>query len=465
MVPLPGGSALDEERMTVTSRQNGPIYHPPVGPIQGWVDDSVGRATGIVYATAERFRAPHAVPDWTDAYAATTWSPACPQNRSQLIDYMCGGDGLDDLGQDEHCQRLSITMPVDAQPDERLPVMVWVHGGSYVTGAGDSSLTDPAGLVAEQRVVAVAVTYRLGLFGYLGDDDRPANLGLLDQLEAFRWVRRNIAAFSGDPDNITAFGESAGADAVVHLMASANGEPLFRRAIIQSAPLGILTGRQRMNAAMTRGARHLTADLAAAEILASQQRLARASARFGLRGGMPFGVQYGRPPLPPEDQIETALNKAAEIPVLIGTNADETSFFTSTVPPIAALSHWPVGGQALARAIVRRSTAAVYGAATDQFARRHAQAGGTAHRYHLTWSAAGNRFGSTHGIDVALLFGTEEFWGDAAMLVGASWDEIDEAGSAVRALWADFARGIALPAHLEIPGVLTLDRLGPGQGP
>jgi para-nitrobenzyl esterase len=118
--------------MTVTSRRNAPIYRPPVGPIQGWVDESVGRATGIPYATAERFHAPQAVPDWTEAYAATTWSPACPQNRSQLIADMCGGDGLDNLGQDEHCQRLSITMPIDARPDERLPVMVWIHGGSYV---------------------------------------------------------------------------------------------------------------------------------------------------------------------------------------------------------------------------------------------------------------------------------------------------------------------------------------------
>ena len=114
-----------------------------------------------------------------------------------------------------------------------------------------------------------------------------------------------------------------------HLMASANGEHLFRRAIIQSAPLGIRTGRQRMTAAMTRGARNLAAEMSAAEILTHQQRVLRASARFGLRGGMPFGIQYGRAPLPPEDQVESALDMAADIPVLIGTNADETSFFTS----------------------------------------------------------------------------------------------------------------------------------------
>ena len=322
---------------------------------------------------------------------------------------MCGDPGLDNLGQDEHCQRLSITLPMDARPDERLPVMVWIHGGSYVTGAGDSPLTDPAGLVAEQRVVAVAVTYRLGLFGYLGDNDRPANLGLLDQQEAFGWVRRNITAFSGDPDNITAFGESAGADAVVHLMASANGEHLFRRAIIQSAPLGIRTGRQRMTAAMTRGARNLSAEMSAAEILARQQRVLRGSARFGLRGGMPFGVQYGRPPLPRRsgrERFEQGRRHSCtdryqhrrDLLLHLHHSADRHVEPVATCRPDSRPSDR------------RRTTAAVYGAATDQFARRHAQAGGTAYRYLLTWSAAGNRFGSTHGIDVALLFGTEEFW-------------------------------------------------------
>ena len=320
--------------------------------------------------------------------------------------------------------------------------------------------------MAEQRVVAVAVTYRLGLFGYLGDNDRPANLGLLDQREAFRWVRRNIAAFSGDPDNITAFGESAGADAVVHLMASANGEHLFRRAIIQSAPLGIRTGRQRMTAAMIRDARYLAAaEMSAAEILTRQQRVLRAirpvrpTRRHAVR--RPIRAAATSPGRSGRERLEQGRRHSCtdryqhrrDLLLHLHSSTDRR------VEPVATCR------PGLAQAIIRRTTAAVYGAATDQFARRHAQAGGTAHRYLLTWSAAGNRFGSTHGIDVALLFGTEESWSDAAMLAGASWDEIEQAGSVVRALWADFARGIALPADLEIPGVLTLDRHGPDQAP
>ena len=92
------------------------------------------------------------------------------------------GDPISGLDQSEDCQNLSITLPADLAPDERLPVMVWIHGGSYVSGAGDSIQYDATSLVSEQRVVFVAVTYRLGLLGYLGGPSRPANLGLLDQI-------------------------------------------------------------------------------------------------------------------------------------------------------------------------------------------------------------------------------------------------------------------------------------------
>ena len=106
--------------------------------------------------------------------------------------YLARRTGTGTLTYDEHCQRLSVTVPADARPGDALPVMVWIHGGSYTSGAGDAPIFDPAALVREQHVVVVSVTYRLGLLGYLGDaDGRPANLGLLDQLEALRWVSRS----------------------------------------------------------------------------------------------------------------------------------------------------------------------------------------------------------------------------------------------------------------------------------
>jgi para-nitrobenzyl esterase len=110
------------------------------------------------------------------------------------------GTRYGELPGSEDCQNLSITVPADLAPGELLPVMVWIHGGSYTTGSGDLAIFDPAVLVAETRVVVVSVTYRLGLFGFLATHSgRPGNLGLLDQLEAFRWVQRNVAAFGGDP--------------------------------------------------------------------------------------------------------------------------------------------------------------------------------------------------------------------------------------------------------------------------
>ena len=453
-----------EEWVTTPAAVKSPTYHPPCGPVQGWVDGPVIRVTGIRYAMAERFAPPEPVPDRTELYAATSWSPACPQNRSPLIEHMCGDEGLADLLEDEHCQRLSITRPADVGPDQLLPVMVWVHGGSYVSGAGDSPLTDPARLVAEQRVIVVAVTYRLGLFGYLGADGRAANLGLLDQREAFRWVARNIAAFGGDPDSITAFGESAGADAVVHLLAAARGERLFRRAIVQSAPLGIRTARERMTEVMARAARNprrpgaLRTDTPVAAVLVRQRSVLRSAARFGLRAGMAFGVQYGHPPLPPEDEVEATWDAEAHVDLMIGTNDDESSFFIPGLAPLRLLWSVPLVGRRLVAAVVDRTTRAVYGAAADDFADRHARAGGVAYRYHLSWSAPGNRFGSTHGIDLALLFGREQSWGDAAMLAGAGWDEIERAGQAIRELWGDFARGRELSATSSIPGVLSLAR-------
>jgi para-nitrobenzyl esterase len=166
-----------------------PAFNPPCGPITGWRDGNVVRATGIPYATAARFQPPSAAPDWTEVRAATSLSPACPQGPVPFLDDILG-TRYGELPGSEECQNLSITVPADLSDNERVPVMVWLHGGSYTSGSGDLAIFDPKALVAENRVIVVSVTYRLGLFGYLATGaGRPANLGLLDQLEAFRWCR------------------------------------------------------------------------------------------------------------------------------------------------------------------------------------------------------------------------------------------------------------------------------------
>ena len=443
-----------QDRQGSGSAPTAPSFAPPCGPVLGWRDRAVVRATGIPYATAERFQPPAPVPDWQDPYEATTWSPACPQGPTPLLDTILGPQ-LERLGRDEHCQNLSVTLPPDLAPGESLPVLVWIHGGSYTSGAGDMPITDPAALVAEQRVVVVAVTYRLGIFGFLGDGHgRPANLGLLDQIAALRWVQRNIAAFGGDPAQVTVFGESAGGDAAAHLMAVAEAPTLFRRAILQSPPLGIARGRARMSAAMAAAAAHVTPEMTAAEVVALQPDVERRAARFGLLAGMPFGTQYGFAPLPAEDEVDAAWQRVAPaVDVLAGHTTEEARFFLGRVPVLARAAGWPVVGRLVTGVVVGYVTAAVYARGVRAFADRHARAGGRAHHYVVSWSAPGNPYGAAHTIDLPLLFGDEAAWSTAALVAGASWAEIDGHARRVRQVWADFARG-QLSGSGEIPGVL-----------
>lgn len=432
-----------------------PRFPCDAGDVVGWRDDGVVRATGIRYARAERHEAPVAEPSASGPVDATVWAPACPQAGSTLLSLMFP-DGFGDLTEDEHCQRLSVTVPEGTTAEDRLPVMVFVHGGSYVNGAGDAPLHDPAALVREQRVVAVSVTYRLGLFGYLGEPDgRPANLGLLDQVEALRWVQRNIASFGGDPDNVTAYGESAGADAVLHLMVADGARGLFRRAIVQSAPLGIVRGRTAMAAAMAEEARTIPDDATAAEVVTHYDRVSRRAKAFGLLSAMPFGTQYGHAPLPAEDALEVAWNDVApDIDLLIGTNHRETSFFVSEVPPVERLARVPIVGRLLVEAVVRALTWRVYTRDSVRFLRRHQAAGGRGGRYTISWGPQGSALAGAHTIDLVLLFPRRDGWASSPMLVGASWDDVVEAGRPVRRAWAEFARtGRVLDegcAHLRI---------------
>ena len=430
-----------------------PAFSPPSGPVTGWCDGGVLRATGIPYATAARFQPPAPAPDRTETLAATSLSPACPQAPVPFLDDILG-TRYGELPGSEDCQRLSITIPEDLHDGERVPVMVWLHGGSYTSGSGDLAIFDPKALVAENRVIVVSVTYRLGLFGYLATGTgRPANLGLLDQLEAFRWVQRNISAFGGDPENVTAFGQSAGGDAVAHLMATPEAPALFRRAIIQSAPLGITRGRDKMSRAMGVAAEAVTEDTPAMDVLEIEEHVSQVARKFGLIAAMPFGTQYGHAPLPPESGIEQAWNSAAPgIEVLIGHTSEEARMFLPRNRAVSRLATIPVLGTAAVKAINWAVTEAVYGRSARRFARRHARAGGTAYSYVLSWAAPGNFYGAAHTVDLPLLFGDRQTWAGAGLLAGASWEEINAQGRALRALWARFASGNGLERRGGIPG-------------
>jgi para-nitrobenzyl esterase len=412
----------------------------------GWRDGDLVRATGIRYAHAERFQAPTAQPPAAEPIAAATWAPACRQVSEPITEAAWSADHLGSLGYDEDCQRLSVTMPADTTAGDNLPVMVWIHGGAYIIGAGDAPITDPAHLAREHRVIVLAVTYRLGIFGFLGSrGGRPANLGLLDVIEALRWIQRNIGAFGGDPNNVTLFGQSAGGDAIAHLMIADGTRGLFGRAIIQSAPLGIATGRAAMTASMAHSADALDPHASTQEILDTQQRiLTRINAqtsRYGFKAAMPFGTQYGHLPLPAEADRAAAWREAApHVELLIGHTSREVAFFLPGIPELATLLRAPVLGRVNRSMLVAAGTRKIYSKAATAFAQRHHTAGGKAYRYVLTFGAPGGVYTGAHSIDLPLLFPAVSAWRTASLIAGETKAQLESHGRRLRAIWAGFAR-------------------------
>ncbi|WP_425310035.1 carboxylesterase family protein [Ammonicoccus fulvus] len=416
-----------------------PHWTCPAGEIRGWQDCAVLRATGIRYARAGRYEQPVDEPAATDVIDATHWSPACPQPVAPLLEKLLNRP-LGDLVQDEDCLRLSLTLPADLEPGEAVPVIVWIHGGSYTWGAGDAPIFDPAHFVAEQRIIVASVTYRLGVFSYLGVDERPANLGLLDQLSALRWVQANIAAFGGDPGNVTVFGQSAGADAVAHLMIAQGSQGLFHRAVIASAPFGSSGRRDEMYARMAVTAATLPHDAPTADLVEHQARIGASARGFGLRSAVPFGVRFGRAPLPPEAEARAAWRQAAtRVPILIGWTSRDGAMFTVPIPALERIAPWPIVGPTAVEVAVRAVTRLVFSAPATAFARRHQRAGGRGYRYELSWGPADNPYRATHTYDMALMFPAETWW-DAALIAGATREEILAAGRPVRRMLADFVR-------------------------
>jgi para-nitrobenzyl esterase len=211
------------------------------GLIVGPADD-VQLYRGIPYAAppvgALRWRPPQPAHRWHGVRESYAFSAAAPQKPVPLL-AMFPGMALG-AAISEDCLYLNVWAPA-RRTDKPLPVMVWIHGGGYLFGAASQGLYDGTNL-ARRGVVVVAMNYRLGPFGFLAhpqlsaESERGAsgNYGLLDQIEALRWVKRNIAAFGGDPECVTIFGESAGGNSVYSLLASPLAKGLFQRAISES---------------------------------------------------------------------------------------------------------------------------------------------------------------------------------------------------------------------------------------
>lgn len=418
-------------------------FDTPAGVVEALVDGPVVRARGIRYARAERFCPPVAEPPSSEPIDATEPSPACVQ----VVDEpgILRVQGTAGMPMSEDCLRVSITRPADDKDD--LPVMVWIHGGAYRTGAADSPQFDPTALVTEHRVVVVAINYRLGALGYLGAPGRPHNLGLLDQREALRWIQRNVASFGGDPTCITLFGESAGADAITHLMVADDvldrERPLFHRAIVQSAPLGTVRTRSLLAQAQASAVSTLPSGGELGSLTAVDASVAASARGAGISGLMPYGVQYGHAPLPPTEELDARWRWAApRVDLLAGTNTREVALYQDG-PQVAKIHELVLIGPAITEATLLVLTRRVFERPTAAFVERHQVSGGRARRYVFTGGVPGNRLRAAHTAELPYLFPTEA-WGPSALLDGTSVEEVTRVGAGLRTLWADFARtGIA----------------------
>jgi para-nitrobenzyl esterase len=210
------------------------LVNSPQGVIEGLNSGAVNTFLGIPYAKAERWKAPKPVEHLDGVFKATKPGPACPQRGTFTV--RLGGFIP---AHSEDCLNLAVWRPV-APSAKGYPVVVWIHGGSYVGGSWAEPVYEGKALAA-QGVVLVGINYRLGSLGWLaapasqGEVGSTGNFGLLDMLEALRWVQRNIQAFGGDPTNVTVMGQSAGGMATCSLLASPASRGLIHKAIIMSA--------------------------------------------------------------------------------------------------------------------------------------------------------------------------------------------------------------------------------------
>ena len=312
-----------------------PIVTTTGGPVRGLERRGITVFRSIPYAAApvgaRRFRPPVPPAPWTETYDATRFGPVAPQLPSPLEAIL----GAPDPVVDEDSLTLSIFTP--GADDARRPVLFWIHGGAFVNGTGASPIYDGTRFAQHGDLVVVSINYRLGAFGFLhladvfGDEFAGSgNAGILDQVLALEWVRDNIAAFGGDPDQVTIFGESAGGMSVGTLLGCPAAQGLFARAIVQSGGGSFCraadAATETTRAVLAEAGIDTVAELESAAtdaILAAQGKVLAAGARTEL----PFMPVVDGTVLPrmPVEAVRAGLGA---VPTMIGTTKDEMTLFT-----------------------------------------------------------------------------------------------------------------------------------------
>jgi para-nitrobenzyl esterase len=445
--------------------QQGTLIHLADGDVQGHLSGGAREFLGIPFAAPPvgplRWRPPQSAIPWQNVLQASAFSPPCAQPSSLQST----------PSESEDCLYLNVWTPNPA-PKKPRPVMVWFHGGANETGSASDVVPFPGipghiydghVLVEQQDVIVVTVQYRLGVLGFFGhpalareDPSRPhaGNQGLLDQQAALEWVRANIAAFGGNPKNVTIFGESAGSVDVCFQMVSPGSRKLFHRAISES---GGCTTRQPTASEGGATAEAFSAAVGcgdAADELACLRQLSPTTLLASM-GAFTFDPLVDGDFLPAQARTLFDDRKFARVPYILGSNTDEGTILFITTPPVtteaeylaalqtrygshaadvAALypaSSFPTPQDALERVV--GDSGLVCG--TYDTARRAAAGGAKTYLYNFSRAlpipvlqALG--LGAFHGVEMAYVFG----------IISPPTPDDAALGETVRDYWAKFAR-------------------------
>jgi para-nitrobenzyl esterase len=452
-----------------------PVVKTQYGEVRGSVEDGVHVFKGIPYAAppfgANRFRAPQPAAPWSGVRDALTYGPKTPQpvyppEVSAILPEL--------VGSGEDCLTLNIWSP-DLR-ESRQPVMVWIPGSAFQYGTAATPWYDGSHF-ARDGVVCVTINYRVGPDGflYLGEGD--ANRALLDQIAALQWVRENVAAFGGDPHNVTVFGESAGAMCIGVLLSMPRAEGLFHRAIAESG-----VAHPVMSVATARQVGEILAEklgvAATCEAIAAVPVDRMIDAQMALNGDLflrPDPARWGTevvasltPWLPvidgdviPERPIDRIVAGAsADIDIMVGTNTDEWRLFLASGGAIDQVTDEALAGTVMLYGLPIEETLATYRAAhpgasagdllaalqTDWWCRipalrvadAHAKSPAGTCMYEFAWRTPqfNGRLGACHALEIPFVFDT--LGKETAALWGN--DPPQQLADTMHAAWVAFAK-------------------------
>ena len=450
--------------MLDTITGSAPVARTALGALQGVMENGCAVFRGVPYAAAPvgglRFAPPAPTSPWEGLRNATRNGPIAPQLPSRLERVM--GGIADEQGED--CLYLTIWTPA---PDAaKRPVLVWYHGGGFISGAGSLAWYDGGAMAAAGGIVVVGVNYRLGALGYLYQEGLiEESLALLDQQAALRWVIAHIGAFGGDPGQITIGGQSAGASSATMLLDDIDLGPCVRRAILQSGAFGFdprtpaqgtataVEFMQRLGIDPVAPDRlsHLRS-VAVADILAAQHNMMAANPNAGLV----FRPIARHGETTPADSIARFAAACAGKDVLIGFTADEGYSYTGglSIPLDQAIGSITAQlGEAGARQFIARfpgadgasllaelRSATSFTDGTVALATAIARAGGRSFGYVFEWHPPASPFKAGHCVDLPFSFGNRGKWGDCPMLEGGAESEMVAVSAMMQAAWISFIR-------------------------